>query len=330
VKRSLLSRIVLAAGVAVAMVVSFAPSSAQAVILYRSAIRNKTAPTGTNANSGWQWEGNWAGGFVGTPIAPHYFLSAAHLGGGVGGAIYFQGKNYTTSAAWDDPNTDLKIYKITGTFPTYAPLYTLTNETNKRAMVFGRGTGRGNAVVKNGQTKGWLWATQDKLMSWGENMVSSTLDGGTINGNKVGQLLKFTFNKGGLTNEGALSTGDSGGGVFINDNGKWKLAGINYLVEGPFSLTSGGPQFNASLFDKGGLYINGDQSIADTAADIPAAWYATRVSSRASWIKSIIGTVPGAAPGALSVSDLSVTSVPEPASLGLIAISATLLLRRRR
>src|SRR5437660_1113939 len=82
-------------------------SAAQAVILYRSAIRNKTAPTGTNADSGWQWEGNWAGGFVGTPIAPHYFLSASHLGGNVGAAIYFQGKNYTTTAAFDDPNTDL-------------------------------------------------------------------------------------------------------------------------------------------------------------------------------------------------------------------------------
>ena len=312
-----------ALGVA-ALVCVFA-ARVDAVILYRSAIRNKTAPTGTNANSGWQWEGNWAGGFVGTPIAPHYFLTASHLGGSVGSALYFQGKNYTTTAAYDDPTTDLKIYKVSGTFPTYAPLYSLTNETGKRAMVFGRGTGRGNAVVKNGQTKGWLWATQDKVMSWGENMVSSTLNGGS----GYGQLLKFTFNKNGLYNEGALSTGDSGGGVFLNDNGKWKLAGINYLVEGPFSLTSGGAQFNASLFDKGGLYINGTQAITDTTADIPGAWYATRVSSRMSWIKSITGTIPSASV-AFSPSDLVGTAVPEPAGAGLLAVGAALLLRRRR
>jgi len=48
-------------------------------------------------------------------------------------------------------------------------------------------------------------------------------------------LLKLTFSRNGLTNEGALSGGDSGGGVFINDSGKWKLAGINYLVDGPFA-----------------------------------------------------------------------------------------------
>jgi len=301
-------------------------SRADAVILYRSAIRNKTAPTGSEVNSGWQWEGKWAGAFVGTPIAPHYFLTASHLGGAVGGAITFQGKNFTTTAGYDDPITDLKIYKVNGTFSTYAPIYTLNSEVGKKAMVFGRGTGRGNAVVKNGVTKGWQWATQDGVMSWGDNNVSSTLDGGS----GYGQLMKFTFSRTGLYNEGALSTGDSGGGVFINDGGKWKLAGINYLVEGPFSLTQGGATFNASLFDKGGLYLNGNSPITDTTADVPGAWYATRVSSRSSWIKSIIGTVPIAS-SAFSLGDLGVTSaVPEPASIGLIAVGATVLVRRRR
>jgi hypothetical protein len=104
-------------------------------------------------------------------------------------------------------------------------------------MVFGRGTTRGLEVKKGTTLKGWKWGTQDKVRSWGENLVSGTLNaGGTI-----GQVLKFTFNKQGTSgaqyNEAALSTGDSAGGVFINDGGKWKLAGINYLVDGPFSLT---------------------------------------------------------------------------------------------
>jgi hypothetical protein len=295
---------------------------ADAVILYRSSIRNKTAPTGANANSGWQWEGHWAGGFEGTPIASRYFISAAHLGGGVGQAIYFGGKNHTVVAQYDDPSTDLKIYKIADTFSTFAPLYTSTNEVGKRAMIFGRGTGRGDAVVVNGQTKGWKWGTQDKVDSWGENMVSSTLDGGS----GFGQLLKFTFNKGGLTNEGALSTGDSGGGVFINDGGKWKLAGLNYLVEGPFSLTSGGATFNASLFDKGGVYLQGSK-ITDTTADVPGAFYATRVSSRISWINSILKGGTGAAAFQVGA---DASAVPEPASIGVLAIGAISLLRRRR
>lgn len=302
---------------------------AEAVILYRSSIRNKSEPTGSNANSGWKYQGNWGGGFLGTAIGKNYFITAGHIGGGVGQNIYYQGKNYPAIAMYDDPSTDLRIFKINGSFPNWAQIYTGTSETGKRAMVFGRGTGRGTAVTKNGVTKGWKWATQDKVKSWGENNVAGFYNPGT----GYGSLLKFSFNKGGLTNEGALSTGDSAGGVFINDNGTWKLAGINYLVEGPFSFTgSNGSGFMASLYDKGGLYLGGDNAWkynTDTTADNPGNWYATRISSRSSWIKSIIGTSSTSAVASAG-SVTSVQAVPEPASIGVIAIAATSLLRRRR
>src|SRR4051812_4181938 len=159
-------------GSAVAALFVFA-LPAQAVILYRSPTRNTSAPGGTNYNSGWQWEGNWGGGFTGTPIAPHYFITAEHIGGNATGqGLWLNGKTYTTTAMFDDPATDLRIYKISGTFSSYAPIYTGTLEAGKRAMVFGRGTGRSTAVVKNAVTKGWKWGTQDKLRSWGENSVA--------------------------------------------------------------------------------------------------------------------------------------------------------------
>jgi hypothetical protein len=327
-------RLAIAAVCAAASACSFAAPSAKAVILYRSATRNTSAPTGTNANSGWQWQGNWAGGFTGTPIGSKYFLSAAHVGGGVGQNIYFGGKNHLTTQMWDDPSTDLRIYKISDTFSSWAPIYTGTSETGKRAMVFGRGTQRGSAVTKNNVTKGWKWGTQDKTRSWGENNVSGNINGGT----GLGTLLKFTFNRSGTTgalyNEGALSSGDSAGGVFINDNGKWKLAGINYLVDGPFSLSgTNGSGFSASIFDKGGLYVGGDNAwsyTSDTSTDVPGYWYATRVSSRASWIKSIVGTISTGATPYASSSPISVTAVPEPASVGLLAIGASAFLGRRR
>ena len=249
------------------------------------AIRNKSAPTGVDANSGWQWQGNWASGFTGTPIAPQYFISASHVGGGVGQNIWFDGKNHLATAVFDDPSTDLVIYKIADKFTSWAPLYTGSSEVGKKVVVFGRGTGRGAAVDVGSTLHGWQWATQDKVRSWGENTVSATLDGGS----GKGQLLKFTFDKNGLAQEGALSSGDSAGGDFIDVNGKWELAGINYLVDGPFSLTPTSPAINASLFDRGGLYQAGTK-ITDTAADVPGDWYATRISSRQSWIKSIIGT----------------------------------------
>ena len=37
---------------------------------------NTTTP---GDNAGWQYQGQW-GGFLGTPIAKNYFISAAHIG----------------------------------------------------------------------------------------------------------------------------------------------------------------------------------------------------------------------------------------------------------
>ena len=321
--------VTLVAAVAASILASAQPASA--VILSRTSTRNTVAPSGTNLNSGWQFQGN-CGSFTGTPISPRHYITAGHVGGTTGQTFTLNGKIYTTNAVYDDPSTDLRIYRITGTFPSYAPLYTGTYETGKRAMIFGRGTQRGSEVRKSTVLKGWKWGYQDRVKSWGENLVSGYVNGGT----SIGSVLKFTFNRQGTSgaqyNEGALSTGDSAGGVFIYDGGKWKLAGINYLVDGPFSLSGvNGTGFNASVFDKGGLYQGGDGRWAyntDTSADIPGNFYATRISARQSWIKSIVGTVATSPTqsGALTAT----TAVPEPATLSLLAIGAGAALRRRR
>src|SRR5204862_4490289 len=96
---------------------------ARGVILYSSSTRNTAAPTGTLSTAGWQYQGQF-GQFLGTPIAPHYFVTAQHIGGSVGQAFYYGGKTYTTSAAYDDPTTDLRIWHVNGTFSSFAPMYT--------------------------------------------------------------------------------------------------------------------------------------------------------------------------------------------------------------
>src|SRR5438552_53769 len=84
---------------------------AQAVMLYRSPSRNTSPPSGSFYNAGWQWEGLF-GNFLGTAIAPHYFLTASHIGGNVGQSFTFQGKVFHTTAMYDDPSTDLRIWKV--------------------------------------------------------------------------------------------------------------------------------------------------------------------------------------------------------------------------
>src|SRR5438445_12203876 len=97
--------------------------TAQAVILFGTGDpnANTSPPTGTLANSGWQYQGTW-GGFLGTPIASNYFIAAKHVGNAGNNTFVFNGQSYSVIQEFDhpDPNVDLTIWKVQGSFPTYA------------------------------------------------------------------------------------------------------------------------------------------------------------------------------------------------------------------
>jgi len=122
---------------------------AKAVLFYQTGDPNynTTAPGGSLTNSGWQFEGFW-GSFLGTPIAPKYFITAGHVGGTVGEVFNWNGVGYPTTAVYDDPDSDLRIWRICGTLPDYAQLYTDTNEVGQSFVVFGRGTRRGTRHIQ--------------------------------------------------------------------------------------------------------------------------------------------------------------------------------------
>src|SRR5262249_28480267 len=117
---------------------SLPPRAARGVVLVRSADRNTTPPTGSLANSGWQWEGQW-GSFLGTAISTHYFVTAEHIGGSVGDSFVLNGVSYKTIATYDDPTTDLQVWRIAGSFPTFAPLYKKTAEAGRGPGDYGPG-----------------------------------------------------------------------------------------------------------------------------------------------------------------------------------------------
>ncbi len=245
---------------------------------------NTTAPDGALSGSGWQYQGEW-GSFLGTPIAPNYFITAAHVGGGIGQTFRFQGLDYTTDASFTDSQTDLILWRVTEAFPSYAPLYTGGDEVGLGLVVFGRGTQRSTEVrIDPGNVlTGWNWGASDGVQRWGTNVVSGLGNGGT--------LLAAEFNHIGGT-ESHLSTGDSGGAVFIQDpaDNVWKLAGINFAVSGPYySSVLGGDEFNASLFDQAGQFI---ESGTTPGVFVPAAgageFFATRISTRVDFIAGVI------------------------------------------
>jgi len=225
----------------------------------------------------WQYEGNW-GSFLGTAVGPRSFITANHVGGSVGQGFSFQGSTYTTVASYLCPGTDLRIWQVDRDFSQYAPIYRGNDEVGQSLVVIGRGTQRGSAVMVNGQPQGWYWGAADGVQRWGENTVASA---GTIPG--YWQMISATFDANAGVDEAHLSSGDSGGGVFIQSGGTWELAGINYAVDGPYRLTSGGANFNGAIFNQNGLYDTANQPLSG-----PGSFYATRISSYQGWIDGIV------------------------------------------
>jgi PKD repeat protein len=278
---------VLRVGLVVASVVAALPSSY--AVLFKSTADpsyNTNAPTGALANSGWQYEGSW-GVFLGTPVGPTFFLAAHHIGGATGQVFVLNGFTYHTTAFFDDPNSDLRVWQVAETFPSYAPLYTNVNEVGKHCVLFGRGTQRGAAVIVSGVTNGWQWGGSDAVERWGENDVATTVNGAA----GLGDFLRATFDRAAGSNECQISIGDSSGGLFIQNGSVWQLAGIHYAIDGPFSNAVDGTMFNAALLDRGGLFeANGTNwtFISNTAQDNPSGFFSTRVSSHIAWINSVI------------------------------------------
>ena len=280
------------------------PRPAQAIIFYGSGdpAFNATQPTGILAGSGWQYSGSWVGATA-VAVAPNWILTARHIGDGASGDTFTltDGTSFTSvmkieSGPGLGGDVDLTLVKLNGAFNNYAPLYTGSNEKGKDFTVFGRGGPRGAEVRDGGNIlHGWLWNSSDGVMRWGENNVATFADWSAI-GDEL--LLRADFNRNPSSptrgNEATVSPGDSGGGLFINDGGIWKLAGINYGAEADFNTTNSGAGFRAAMFDKGGYYVPGSTpgtwlQVPDLAADKPASYYASRISKNLAFITQTIG-----------------------------------------
>ncbi|MGC4031689.1 MAG: PEP-CTERM sorting domain-containing protein [Tepidisphaeraceae bacterium] len=300
--------------------VALSDAAAQAVIVLGSQGRNTSAPTGDLADSGWNLQGQY-GDFLGTPVAENWFITAAHFGNAGGSIVMSDGSHPLTGASFAIAGTDLILRQVSVPFTTYASIYNPANDapltTADQLVVFGRGTDRGAALGTNG----YYWGNSDHAQSWGTN----TLDGiYTVSPEDVAAGSSFAagaaflvadFDNNADPNEATVSVGDSGGGVFIERDGEWKLIGINYGVELFRSSPTGG-DLAAAVYDARGLYQqdeSGDYAYVDPAGPAVAQqWFASYV------------------PATLGVIVANPIAIPEPAVLGGIAFGGWLLGRRRR
>jgi hypothetical protein len=243
-------------------------------------------PNKAFTNSGWQYVGQW-GNFNGTVIAPNYFITATHVGGLAGDPFIFHGTTNITTASFPDSESDMTIWRVDGTLSPVAPLYTKHKEKGKGVIVIGRGTLRGEEVRVDNTLKGWQPGDPDGVQRWGRSVIAGVIPGNAGEADTLRMIFRAKSASSGID----LSSGDSGGPVFLKDGKVWKLAGVNYGVDGLFNTTNSGPGFQAALFDARGLYV-GDSTnwvlIPNTTRKVPTSFYATRISSRTNWINSVV------------------------------------------
>ena len=103
-------------------------------------------------------------------------------------------------------------------------------------------------------------------------------------------LLDFNFDSDGIPNEAARRWAIRRAECSSTQTGKWKLAGINYAVDSPWSYTGGSDTgFDADIFDARGLYyqdVPGHWVLAAGTAPMPGASYASDIASQMSWIQA--------------------------------------------
>ncbi len=287
------SRSIPCRGLFLAVLLAWCAHPLQAVVFFGTAdpTHNTTAPTGVFQDSGWKWQ--IGGGFCGTVISPHFVATARHLGLKVGAQFKYHGLTYSAIRVVSPDTSDLSLLEVAGRLPDPAPLFESSSEVGRPLVLMGRGGQRGDPVFgpppNDTRLQGWMWGAYDSTLRWGTNSVDDTYDA-KPGDNITGSYLASYFSDQGGDDLATLSVGDSGGGAFVLDqDGLWKLAGVNFAVEAQFNTTTNGPGFYAALFNRTGFYEFDDSvqawTIDPTQVTQPGTiMYLTRISVYAAWI----------------------------------------------
>lgn len=290
---------------------------AQGVIVTGDQGRNTARPADPAAGSAWDLQGDY-GVYLGTPIAPDWFISAAHFGTPDNKLVTVDGVTHTVTNTVPVAGTDLVLKQVDVPFAAFAPIYNPSTDgtfnPGDAILIFGRGTQRGTAIAG----KGWNWGTEDNARSFGTNTLNNlavvteddVLEGSPFAANTT--FLQGDFDLNGDPNEGTLSVGDSGGGVFVFKNGAYRLVGINYGVQLFRDSETTTSDLLAAIYDARGLYR--DVAGSSTNTLITGAGPVTQ-SFSASYVPASL--------------DFINATVPEPAALGLLGGVAMLIARRR-
>jgi hypothetical protein len=191
---------------------------------------NTSAPSD---DPGWAHVGTKGGATV-IYLGNGWVLTANHVGIG---DVVFQGVLYpavegSSIRLQNDsgPPPDLRVFRIDPrpVLPIL-PIRDSTPTVSTAVTMIGHGRNRGSATSWNppgpgGPIKGYEWGV-GKSMRWGTNVVGGS---GTVLDTE--SFYTDFSERRGTTHEAQAANGDSGGAVFIKDQGVWELAGVMFAI----------------------------------------------------------------------------------------------------
>lgn len=155
-------------------------------------------------------------------VDPYWILTAAHVADDAGsGSLTIGATTYNQQEIVYHTSADLALVRYDKMLPGHYSLYAGALYVGDDILMVGYGnTGTVSSASYTDSGKG------SGTKRWGSNK----LDLAGWLGNTY--VLGANFTGGATANEAGVGVYDSGGGSFINDNGTWKLVGIN-ISRGP-------------------------------------------------------------------------------------------------
>ena len=226
--------------------------TAQAVILYDGddsgnlTTPSNGAPFDSVARVCNNGGGNTSGSAV--HIRGKYMLTANHVH--LRTHITFDGITYLERDTSFNPirigTTDMKLIKLVESpgLPATELFSDNSGDTSVTPILIGWGVGRDTGVNDSGAgyTNIWQWGNTGTLKKrWGTNTIAASGSGEINTGANYDYLITYLDRNAGI-NEAAATVYDSGSGLYLEQNGFWKLVGLTTAItsiNGPYNSTFG-------------------------------------------------------------------------------------------
>lgn len=175
-------------------------------------------------------------------VGPYTLISASHYSMSVGTLYTLHGKQFEIISLMQAPNIPGK------SFPSDLRLITLRNNTDGRPLpgyyeIYNGSVSKGRNLIlvgtgHTGTSYTTYYSYDDttpRLLRWGTNQYVAASQKFMAGSNPPGGWWTYAFSMDYDSRhteyEVGLADHDSGSGTFINDNGVWKLLGVNLYVE---------------------------------------------------------------------------------------------------